>query len=131
MKPLPFQVEFIRRAMDARVACFSAPRGNGKSFLGGVLVSMAPPKLERHHEVVLIAGSIEQARIVFRFARHFLGEDGYRYLDSSTRYSITSPASAKLRVIGSNPKTTMGLVNCAVVIADEPGAWNQAQGALM
>ena len=54
--------------------------------------------------------------IVFRFARADLEPTGeYRFLDSQTRIGITHVATnTKLRVIGSNGKTAMGLVGCPV-----------------
>ena len=84
-------------------------------------------------ESVLCAASIEQARIVFRFARAELeGRGGYRFLDSHTRIGITHVASnTRLRIIGSNGKTAMGLVNCPWVVADEPGAWEVNGGQLL
>ena len=88
-------------------------------------------RLEAHQEIALAAASIEQGRIVFRFIRHELGETDYRYLDSSTRCAITAANGARLRVIGSNGRTAMGLVNTPLVIADEPGAWEAAGGELM
>ena len=83
-------------------------------------------------ESVLCAASIEQARIVFRFARGMLGEDGYRYLDAATRCAITHrPTRTRLRVIGSNGKTAMGLVGCPWAICDEPGSWEVNGGTLL
>ena len=84
-------------------------------------------------ESVLGAGSLEQARIVYKFVRDELGEDtGYRYLDSGQRIAVTHAASnTKLRVISSSGKTAMGLVNCPLAILDEPGSWEVAGGQLM
>ena len=84
-------------------------------------------------ESVLVAASIEQARVVFRFARASLESTGqYRFLDSATRVAITHPATnTRLRVIGSNGKTAMGLVGCPWAICDEPGAWEANGGQLM
>ena len=84
-------------------------------------------------ESVLCAASIEQARIVFRFARETLEAwGGYRFLDSHTRIGITHKATnTRLRVIGSNGKTAMGLVGCPWVICDEPGAWEVNGGTLL
>ena len=133
-----FQRRFIRAATAPGVdtAAASFPRGNGKSWLAGHLVArILDPgdKLFRAGtESVLCAASIEQARIVFRFARETLGEDGYRYLDSSTRCAILhKPTRTRLRVIGSNGKTAMGLVGCPWAICDEPGAWMATGGALL
>lgn len=117
--------------MGADIAALSMPRGNGKSFLAAYLCVEVFPILEPHEEIALAAASIEQGRIVFRFIRQMLGEDGYRYLDSATRCGITASNGARLRVLGSNGKTAMGLVNTPWVIADEPGAWEVAGGQLM
>ena len=135
----PFQRRFIRAAtapgIDTAIASY--PRGNDKSFLAGhLVVRILDPedKLFRPGtESVLCAASIEQARIVFRFARETLeARGGYRFLDSHTRIGITHKATnTKLRVIGSNGKTAMGLVNCPWVVADEPGAWEVNGGTLL
>ena len=135
----PFQRRFIRAATAPGIdtACLSLPRGNGKSWLAGHLVSRilnpADPLFRRGTESVLCAASIEQARICFRFAREALEPTGrYRFLDSHTRIGIVHRATnTRLRVIGSNGKTAMGLVNCPWVIADEPGAWETNGGTLL
>ena len=115
----PFQQRFIERAtapgIDTAALCL--PRGNGKSWLAGQLVAMVMDPGSRLFvpgtESVLLAGSIEQARIVYRFARDELeGKGGYRFLDSFTRCGITHKAThTSLRIIGSNGKGAMGLVS--------------------
>ena len=114
------------------------PRGNGKSWLVGHLISrIMDPDDELFvpgSESVLCAASIEQARIVFKFARQLIEERGgqHRFLDSATRVAIThAPSKTRLRVIGSNGKTAMGLVGCPWAICDEPGAWETNGGALL
>ena len=87
--------------------------------------------LEPHQEIALAAASIEQGRIVFRFIRAALGEVEYRYLDSSTRCGITAKNGSRLRVIGSNGRTAMGLVNTPLAVCDEPGSWEVNGGQLM
>ena len=84
-------------------------------------------------ESVLCAASIEQARIVHRYARAALEPlGGYRFLDSATRAGITHKATGtRLRVIGSNGKTAMGLVNTPLAICDEPGSWEVNGGGLL
>ena len=134
-----FQRQFIHEAtrphIDTAVLCL--PRANGKSWLAGQLVVrvLTPDDdlFVKGSESVLCAASIEQARIVFRFARTQLEPlGGYRFLDSSTRCAITHKATnTRLRVVGSNGKTAMGLVNCPVAICDEPGAWEVNGGQLM
>ena len=135
----PFQRKFIANAVreDVDTAACSLPRANGKSALAGFLVSrILDPDDELFRpgtESVLGAASIEQARIVFRFARAALEpRGGYRFLDSFTRCGITHKATGtRLRIIGSNGKTAMGLVNCPWAILDEPGAWEVNGGTLL
>ena len=135
---LPFQRRFIARATspEVDVAALSLPRGNGKSWLAGHLVSriLNPrnPLFRPGAESVLLAASIEQARIVFRFARGMLGEPGYDYVDSANRVAILHRATrTRLRVIGSNARTAFGLVDCPFAICDEPGAWEVRGGEFM
>ena len=135
----PFQRRFLfhatKRGVDTAALCL--PRGNGKSWLAARLAARVLTPSDRLFrpgtESVLCAASIEQARIVFRFVRQELEpRGGYRFLDSHTRIGITHEASnTKLRVIGSNGKTAMGLVGCPWVIADEPGAWETNGGRLV
>ena len=135
----PFQDRFIRAATAPGIdtACLSLPRGNGKSWLAARIVErvLTPgdPLFRAGTESVLCAASIEQARIVFRFAREALEPTGrYRFLDSHTRIGIVHiETNTRLRVIGSNGKTAMGLVGCPWVIADEPGAWETIGGQLV
>ena len=134
-----FQQRFIREATAPGIdtAVLSLPRGNGKSALAGYLVSRILTPWDDLFcpgtESVLCAASIEQARIVFRFAREELEpRGGYRFLDSATRIGIThAETNTKLRVIGSLGRTAMGLVGCPWAICDEPGAWEANGGQLL
>ena len=135
----PFQREFVRYATapGTDTAALSLPRGNGKSWLAAYLVSriMDPddPLFVGGTESVLCAASMEQARIVFRFARAALEpRGGYRFMDAANRIGIRHPdTSTRLRVIGSNGKTAMGLTGCPWAICDEPGAWEVNGGTLL
>lgn len=134
-----FQREFIRGATapGTDTAALSIPRGNGKSWLAGHLIARildpADELFTEGSESVLCASSIEQSRIVFRFARQVLEErGGYRFLDSATRCAITHPGTGtRLRVISSNAKTAFGLVGTPWAICDEPGSWEVVGGQLM
>ena len=135
----PFQRKFLKAATADGIdtAVLSLPRGNGKSWLAGYLVAriLNPTDVlfRPGTESVLCAASIEQARIVFRFARQLLEpRGGYRFLDSATRVAILhKETNTRLRVIGSNGKTAMGLVNTPWAICDEPGAWETNGGTLL
>ena len=140
MKLRKFQEVFIANAVrpDINIAALSLPRGNGKSALAGHLGAriMTPTDslFRPGTESVIVAGSLEQARIIFRFVRDTIGQDhpDYRFADSLTLVRIVhKPTKTVLQVRSSNPKTTMGLVNTPWVIADEPGAWAVNDGALM
>ena len=135
----PFQRRFIAAVESPRVdtAALSIPRGNGKSWLAAHLLTRALTPGDRLFvrgaEYLLVAASIEQARIVYRFVRDALGDGGaYRYLDSFTRIGTCHrPTNTRLRVLSSDAKRAAGIVRCPLLIADEPGAWNATGGTLM
>ena len=134
-----FQSDFLRRATARGIdtAALSLPRGNGKSWLAGHLAAriMTPvDKLFRPGtESIVVAASLEQGRIVFRFMRELLSQDrDYRWSDSLTRVQVVhKPTRTALIVRGANAKATFGLVNTPYVIADEPGAWKVLDGETM
>ena len=128
----PFQRRFVREAYAPGIdtAALSLPRSNGKSWLAGFLLAkyMDPtdPLFADGDEVVLLAKTLEQARIVFRFVRARLEPvGGYRWTDSTQRIGCVHLASnTRLRVISSDGKGAMGLVGVRIAVADEPGAWS-------
>ena len=137
---LKFQKTFLKNALapDVLLACLSIPRGNGKSSLCGHLIAQCLTPSDPHYvgdnfEVVLLSGSLEQARFVFREARIELeGTGEYSFVDSINRLAITHKATrAKLRVISSNSKKAFGLVGVKVLVGDEPGAWEVVGGQRM
>ena len=135
----PFQREFVKRSLapGVDVAALSIPRGNGKSWLAAHLLERAltpgDDLFVTGAEVLLCAGSIEQARLCFRFIRAALEDTGeYRFLDSSTRIGVVHKrTNTRLRVLSSNGKTAMGIVGCPLLVADEPGSWEVNGGTLM
>ncbi len=138
MELRPFQRLFVRNATANNIttAALSMPRGNGKSWLAGHLVSrILNPDDELFREgteSVLCAASIKQARIVYRFAREMLGENGYRYLDSAQRVGIIHRATRTgLVVFSSSGKGAFGLVKTPWVIIDEPASMEVNAGTLL
>ena len=139
MKLRKFQKEFLDKALapGIDIAALSLPRGNGKSWLAAeILTRCLTPGDSLHQpgkEYVSVAASIEQARLVYTFIRQALEPTGqYSWIDSVTRLGATHrPSNTKLRVISSNAKTAMGLVNVPLVVADEPGSWETNGGNLM
>ena len=80
---------------------------------------------------MLVAGSLEQARICFRVARRRMEpKGGYDFTDGANRIAIKHPATRTgLRLIGSNPKTEFGLLDTPYALLDECGAWELQAGA--
>ena len=140
---LDFQRPFLRAVAETDVdtAALSLPRGNGKSALcGAILADALDPDGElwiSGSESVLCAGSVEQARITYRFCRDNLraGDhaDEYRFTDSAQRVSIThQPTDTRLRVISSSGSGAMGLgADTNLAIGEEPGAWKTVGGRLL
>ena len=133
------QGQFLKVALSPGIdtAALSMPRGNGKTWLAAhILARCLRPGDVLHEpgkEYLLCAASIEQARLCFRFVRSALEPTGeYRFLDASTRLGITHTATnTRLRILSSNGKTAMGIVDCPLLVADEPGSWEVVGGELM
>ena len=135
-----FQKRFVRGAFCKGIdtGVLSLPRGNGKSWLAAHLVARSLTPGDAMYtagaEVVLLAASLEQARIVYNFTRELLEStaEDYSWLDSSTRIGIKHNLSrTRLRVLSSKAKSAFGLVRVPLLIADEPGAWEVTGGTLM
>lgn len=135
VKLRPFQREFLAAYRSGKydTLAFSAPRGSGKSWLAARVLADFLLEGERGKEAVLLAGSIEQARVCFRFVQAMLADvSGLRVLDSATRCALTNTErGTRVRVAGSNAKTAFGLAGVPLVVADEPGAWEVNGGGLM
>ena len=139
MELRPFQKRFLKGALapGVDVAALSLPRGNGKTWLAAHILErcLTPGDrlFQQGAEYILCAASIEQARMCFRVIRESLETDEeYRFVDSVQRIGIChKPTNTRLRVISSNGKTAMGIVNCPTLVADEPGAWETVGGQLM
>ena len=135
----PFQKRFIAGATSPgiRKAIMSGPRGIGKSSLSGELLAAAVhpdgPLFRAGGESVLLASSLEQARITFQFLRRFVGEDGFRFSDSGQRVAVThASTNTRVRVASSDAKRAFGLgANTPLVVGDEPAAWLDRAGSLM
>ena len=83
-------------------------------------------------ENVLLSGSFDQARYVYRFAKGLLGEAGYTFADNKQRMEIRHKASGtRLTVKSSRARGAFGIVGARIAIADEPGAWDTIGGELM
>ena len=133
----PFQNRFLRAVDDPRYRTVAAswPRGCGKTTCAGYVVARALTPGDSLFvpggEIALFAGSIEQCRLTYRQALGFLDDrlDDYRLVDSATRVAITHKATrTRLKAVGSNPKTSLGLVGVPIAILDEPAALHTVGG---
>ena len=115
-------------------AVLSLPRGNGKTSLAAHVVTRAltpgDALYERGREVVLISGSLAQSRYGFKIVRSNLEPLGlYRWSFSTTGVGAKdSKSGVELRVLSSNPKTALGMVNVSLAVLDEPGSYAVAGG---
>ena len=140
---LPWQRRLLTGAW--RVAgdvALSLGRGNGKTaFVAGIAaagVDPAGPLAQRRGEVVCVASSFDQSRLIFEDVLHFLRERHdladrrtWRVQDSANRASIEHrPTGARVRCIGSDPAKAHGL-RPALVLADEPAQWDHAKSERM
>ena len=134
----PFQRDFIRAVQSDKydICAMSLARGNGKSFLSTQLLlpylKLESPVFNPHKELGLVAASIKQSRIVFRFLRESLGEEDYKYSDAANRLGIKHrDSNVRLEVYSSDPKRAVGIVGTSLVVSDEPGSWETNAGSLM
>ena len=137
-KLAPFQKRFIRGAFRPGIskACLSGPRGLGKSSISGEILAAAldptGPLFVEGGESILLAGSLDQARAVFRFLRDRCDGPDFRYLDSGQRVGVThKPTHTRVRVASSDSKRAFGLVGARLIVGDEPASWQERGGALM
>ena len=135
---LPFQRRFVRGALSPSVdlACWSMPKGNGKSSTAAWLAARAlTPGDELFHpgtESHVIATSVGQARrTTFKLLRrYFHDRDDWRIAETqNAAHIVHEPTKTRLSVLAGNAKTAQGLVDCPIIIGDEPGAWEVNGGA--
>ena len=136
----PWEKRFIRGAFNQPGnAAMSIARGNGKSGLVAALATAvvlpSGPLHGRRREVVVVASSFAQARIIYEDVLAFAMELGidlenraeWRKQDSQNAATLQHKASgARVRCIGSDPKRAHGL-RPFLVLADEPSQWEPGQ----
>ena len=141
---LPFQKRFMERSLrpDIAISALSAPRGSGKSLLASRLLNEALPGGKRFvagAESILLSGSMNQSRAVFRFLRGMYPcpkhqekkcpHCGLRWMDSLQRVGVTHwPSETKITVRGKSGRLALGLVDCPIIVGDEPSAWDTVGG---
>ena len=131
---LPWQRRFLRGAFWVEGdAALSVARGNGKSTLVAAIACAVVdgPLRQPRAEVVCVASSFAQGKIIFEHVRAFLEALGHdltdrkrwRVQDSQNVATIEhKDTKARVRCIGSDPKRAHGLAPL-LVLADEPAQW--------
>ena len=131
---LPWQRRFLRGAFAVEGdSAIAISRGNGKSTLVSAIACAVVdgPLRQPRAEVVCVASSFAQGRIVFEHCRAFLEAAGrdlsdrktWRLQDSQNIATIEHRGTgARIRCIGSDPKRAHGLAPL-FVLADEPAQW--------
>lgn len=136
---LEWQSEFIGAALADGVseAGLSVARGNGKSALAAALAAaaVAGPLAQVRGEVVVVAASIPQGRILWEHAAAFLAprieSDPGRWSVSEHSASIRDrQTGARVRILGSDPARAHGLAP-ALILADEPSQWERRKSDRM
>ena len=135
---LPWQRRFIAGALQTRTAALSVSRGAGKTTITAALsvAALVGPLRQPRGEVVIVAASFDQAKILFGHALAFLkpaiGADPRRWIvrDSSNVAEIEDrQTGSKLHAFGCNPDTIHG--RAGVFLADEPAKWPKAKSDKM
>ena len=122
-------------------AALSVARGNGKSALvAGIacaVVDPGGPLHGRRREVVCVASSFQQSRIIFEDVLAMLRarfpelRQTFRIQDSANTATLEHRGTgARVRCIGSDPKRAHGL-RPLLVLADEPAQWPPSTGEKM
>ena len=141
---LGWERRFVRGAFREPLgdSALSVARGNGKSALvAGIAAAVVDPSGPLHgnrREVVCVASSFDQSRIIFEDVLAFLSarfdlddRSRWRKQDSANRATLEYRATgARVRCIGSDPAKAHGL-RAQIVLADEPASWDAAKAERM
>ena len=131
----PWEGRFVRGVFGrAGDGALSIARGNGKSGLvAGIASGVVDPEGPLHGpraEVVCVASSFQQSRIIFEDVLGFMGqrhdlEDRrvWRKQDSAQLAILEHrPSGARIRCLGSDPRRAHGL-RPKLALLDEPAQW--------
>ena len=136
---LPWQKKFVRGAFSQDAdAALSIARGAGKTTLMSAIACsfVDGPLRQPRAEVVAVASSFAQGKLLFDHCRAFLGEKledkkVWRCSDSDQAATLEHrPSGAKLRTIGCDPRRAHGLAP-ALILADEPAQWENTKSERM
>ena len=116
---------------------FSSSRGEGKTFLAAEIIAdliwEESPLYQEGKEVVVVAGTLQQASLLLDALSWMRDADNYQFTDSVNQKKITHTTDrTRMRVASSNAEGSLGLgANQSLVVADEASSWNAKEGELM
>ena len=136
---LPFQQEIINEVHngDYPEILFSAGRGNGKTFISAQIVAdliwHKSPHYRKGEEVIVVAGNLSQASILFAELQWLRESEDYSISDSINNKQIIHKTDRTVcRVVSSKASGALGLgANHSLIVADEAGGWLAREGELM
>lgn len=139
IKLLPFQKEIIDEVHNGASpeVLFSAGRGNGKTFISAQIVAdfiwEDSPHYQKGKEVIVVAGNLSQASILFAELQWLRESDKYAFSDSINNKQIIHKEHRTIcRVVSSKASGALGLgANHSLIVADEAGGWEEKEGELM
>ena len=125
-KVLPWQKVFIRGFLGADISALSVGRGNGKTSLLSAVgaAALSGPLARPRGEVLLVAGSFDQAKISFDHILNFLprNNERYRVQDSANNASVLDKETGcTLRCSGATARLLLGRAP-HLILVDEPSA---------
>ena len=131
--------KFVREAFGQDGdAALSIARGAGKTtIMAGIACAFIDgPLRQSRAEVVAIASSFAQGKLLFDHCRAFMGDrlgnkKLWRVSDSDqTAFIEHRPTGAKLRTLGCDPRRAHGLAP-SLILADEPAQWESTKSERM
>ena len=136
---LPWQRRLIRGVVCNRTSAISVARGCGKSTIcaGLAVAALVGPMRQRRGEIVVVASSHAQARVIFEHVQAFISglieryPRRFRIADSANSASLEDrETGCRVRCIGSDPRRAHGLAP-ALTLADEPAQWEHTKAESM
>ena len=133
----PWEEKFLRGALadGTDVSALSVARGNGKTTLCAAVAhsALCGPLSVPRGEIVVVASSFEQSRLIFDHVTQFIGLEN---LKDRTRYRLWDSAqlarlkclehNTQLRCLASDPRRMMGIAP-NLMLLDEPSSWENAK----
>ena len=141
---MKWQRDFLRGFTDTDgISCLTLARGQGKTTLcaGIAVATLDGPLMKSRAETVIVAGSLQQARVSFRHVKFFMGEklelrseNGrkiFRVLDTMQGCLIENRLTgAILKCQGNDPRKAHGFAP-SLVLCDEPSQWDGRGEAML